>query len=206
MIRVFVVDDHPVVRQGLVALLEDEPDIQVVGTSDGRADAPDGVDVVLLDLEMPARDGLQWLGTSPGRVIVFTAYDDEERVLQALQAGAQGYLLKGASSEEILRAIHTVHEGGSYIEPRVAGKVLSRMRTPASRLALTPREQDVLAAMARGLSNKAIAAELGITERTVKFHAGGLFAKLGVETRAGAVAAALERRLIPPVRKDRMRD
>ncbi|HLH25416.1 MAG TPA: response regulator transcription factor [Chloroflexota bacterium] len=207
MIRVLVVDDHPVVREGLIAVLEDEADFQVVGAA---ATADDAValaarerpDVVLLDLELDGQDGVQALPrltATPGepRVLVFTAYDADERVFGALQAGAAGYLLKGAPTAEIARAIRAVAAGGSYLAPRVAAKVVAqvgRPRVPAGRL--SAREREVLRLVAAGQSNKQIARTLRIAERTVKFHVTSLFQKLGADNRAQAVARAAEQGLL----------
>ncbi len=206
MIRVLVVDDHPIVRQGLVSVLEDETDFAVVGAAE---DAETAValaaahrpDVVLLDLELPGQDGVaalpRLLAASPGaRVLVFTAYDTDERVLGAVRAGASGYLLKGAPTAELARAIRTVHAGGSALEPRVAVRLLAEVRAPhAPEPGLTAREGEVLRLVAEGLPNKAIARRLGITERTVKYHLASLFHKLEADNRAQAVARAAQQGL-----------
>ena len=207
MIRILVVDDHPVVREGLVAVLEDEPDFEVVGAA-GTADEAatfaqrNPPDVILLDLELPGGDGiaaLPRLAAGPGgpRALVFTAYDTDERVFGALEAGAAGYLLKGARRDEIARAIRAVAAGGSYLEPRVAARVVAHVggaRPGGSRL--SARERDVLHLVAAGQSNKQIARALGIAERTVKFHVTSLFHKLGADNRAQAVALAAEHGLL----------
>ena len=207
MIRILVVDDHPVVREGLVAVLEDEPDFQVVGAAGAAEEAVavaarERPDVVLLDLELPGLDGVEALPrltATPGhpRVLVFTAYDTDERVFGALQAGAAGYLLKGARTDEIARAIRAVAQGASYLEPRVAAKVVAQVGRPrpgAGRL--SPRERDVLRLVAAGQSNKQIARTLRITERTAKFHVTSIFQKLGADNRAQAVARAAEQGLL----------
>ncbi|HEU5318091.1 MAG TPA: response regulator transcription factor [Chloroflexota bacterium] len=217
MIRVAVIDDHPIVRDGLVAVLSDEPDFHVVGTADSAAAGArllerERPDVVLLDLEMPGADGVAalpaLLGAAPGvRALVFTAYDAEERVLGALRAGAAGYLLKGAPSDEIARAIRTVHGGESYLAPRVAATVLAQLSGarrgapaggagPDGAPALTERERQVLGLVAGGRSNKEIARALGITERTAKFHVTSLLNKLGADNRAQAAALAVQRGLL----------
>ena len=205
MTRVLVVDDHPVVREGLVSVLEDQPGIEVVGSLDSaeRAVAQVGrlrPDIVLLDLELPGMDGVtaipELLRASPASgVIVFTAYDTEERVLGAIRAGARGYLLKGASGQEIAAAIRTVESGGSHLAPRVASTVLAELGRPA-RPALSDREHEVLRLVADGLPTKQIARSLGITERTVKFHVASLMRKLDADNRAQMVAVAAQRGLL----------
>ncbi|MBV9544182.1 MAG: response regulator transcription factor [Chloroflexi bacterium] len=205
--RVLVVDDHPVVRQGLVAVLEDEADLQVVDSVASANEALSLVrreqpDVVLLDLEMPGLHGVDaipgLLEARPGLgILVFTAYDTDERVLGAIRAGARGYLLKGASGEEIARGIRAVSSGSSYLEPRIASTVLAAVQAPRqSSLALTQREREVLRLVADGLPTKQIARSLSITERTVKFHVSSIFRKLGADNRAQAVALASQRGLL----------
>jgi NarL family two-component system response regulator LiaR len=216
-IKVLVCDDHPIVREGIVAILETQPDIDVIGeVGDGseavtRA-AQGGVDVVLMDLQMAQMDGaeatrrIRALDGAP-RVLVLTAFDTDERILEAVQAGAQGYLLKGAKPAEIFDAVRVVHSGGSLLQPAVANSLL-RALTGASKAAaavtpagpdieqLTDREREVLVLIARGLRNKEIADKLFISERTVKFHANALYQKLNVTSRTEAVSFALQHRLI----------
>lgn len=206
-IHILVTDDHPVVREGLVAILSTQPDFAIVGdvasgqaTLDlARALRPD---IVLLDLEMPEMDGVETLRqlqrvAPETRVIIFTAFDTDERILSAVRAGAQGYLLKGAPRNDIFRAIRVVYSGGSLLEPMIAQKLLRQVsRETPSDTALTPRELDVLRLLARGLQNKEIAIELGITGRTTKFHVGSLLRKLGAGNRTEAVAIAAQRGLI----------
>ena len=207
MIHVLVVDDHPVVRQGLVAVLDDQPDLDVVGAAGSAEEAIDLVgrsrpDVVLLDLELPGIDGVaaipRLLERSPEtRVLVFTAYDTDERVLGAIRAGARGYLLKGAPVQEIVGAIRVVQAGGSQLEPRVAARLLSEVSAPRrSAGLLSERERQVLRLVAAGLPNKQIARSLAITERTVKYHVTQILTKLGAENRAQAVALAVQRGLL----------
>lgn len=206
-IRVLVIDDHPIVREGLVTVLSDQPGIVVSGAAGSAEEARQllrqtKTDVALLDLELPGASGLDalpdLLAASPQlRVLVFTAYDGEERVRRALKEGAKGYLLKGAPVAEIVRAIQTLHRGGMHLEARVAKQALTttgKLRRTSDQL--TDRECGVLKQAAAGLSNKQIASQLGITERTVKFHLTSIFLKLDAENRAQAVALALQRRLI----------
>ena len=208
MIRIAVADDHPVVREGLVAMLETEPDFQVVGTAATGAEAVALVaradpDVLLLDLELPELDGVGVLRrlTAEGarvRVIAFTVFDTDERIIGAVEAGAAGYLLKGAPRAELFAAVRTVAAGGSLLAAVASSAVLRRVRgqAPAAGPTLTPRERAVLEALARGLGNKQIAAQLGVSERTVKFHVSSLFAKLGAGNRTEAVTLAARAGLV----------
>jgi DNA-binding NarL/FixJ family response regulator len=210
-IRILVADDHPIVRDGLVAILSTQPDLDVVAEAgDGQEVlaqvAQSQPDVVLLDLEMPQLDGVETLRRlrerhPQTRVIIFTAFDTDERILAAVQAGAQGYLLKGAPRQEVFNAIRVVHEGGSLLQPVVASKLLRQMSAPAAGDAglvdpLTPREQEVLNYLAQGLQNKEIAQKLVISERTVKFHVSSILTKLEAGNRTEAVAVAAQRGLI----------
>ncbi|MDP9372065.1 MAG: response regulator transcription factor [Chloroflexota bacterium] len=209
MIRILVVDDHPVVRAGLVLMLGTQPDMEVVGEAGDGQEAVGRVaalapDVVLMDLEMPGLDGVEAIqrihaGGSEARILVLTAYDTDERILQAVQAGARGYLLKGAPRDEIFQAVRVVHGGGSLLQPAVATKLLDRvgdLLRGEREEALTERELQVLELMAKGYRNKEIARDLCITERTVKFHANILFQKLNVDSRTEAVSQALQRGII----------
>ena len=207
VIRVAVADDHPVVRDGLVAMLETQPDFVVVGTAGSGDEALTMVartdpDVLLLDLEMPRLDGvgvLRALAASSARVrvIVFTVFDTDERIIAAVEAGAAGYLLKGAPRADVFAAVRVVAGGGSLLAPLAASAVLRRVRgEPAVGPSLTPREQGVLEHLARGLGNKQIAAQLGISERTVKFHVSAVFTKLGAANRTEAVTRAAQAGLI----------
>jgi DNA-binding NarL/FixJ family response regulator len=207
VIRLLVIDDHPVVRQGLVGVLEDQPDFEVVGAYGSAREAIKHLprlapDVVLLDLEMPELDGVEaipeiLLARPTVGILVFTAYDTEERVLGAIRAGARGYLLKGASADEIARGVRAVHAGGSYLEPRVAARVTAQVQAPQrGGTTLSERERAVLRLVADGLPSKQIARELSITERTVKFHVNSIFLKLGADNRAQAVALAAQRGLL----------
>jgi DNA-binding NarL/FixJ family response regulator len=207
MIRVFVVDDHPIVRQGLVTVLEDEPDFAVVGAAGSAEEAVAQVerlrpDVALLDLELAGEDGVAVIpriaAASPKtRVLIFTAYDTDERVFGALEAGAKGYLLKGAPTEEIARAIRVVDAGGSHLAPRVAARLVAAVRTTRrGDGSLSAREDEVLRLIAVGLANKEIGRALSISERTVRFHVTSIFAKLGATSRTQAVALAIQRHLL----------
>jgi DNA-binding NarL/FixJ family response regulator len=208
-IRVAVADDHPVVREGLVAMLETQPDFEIVGSAATGTDALALVssadpDVLMLDLEMPALDGVGVLrqlrsASARVRVIVFTVFDTDERIIAAVEAGAAGYLLKGAPRTEVFSAVRVVAAGGSLLAPPATSAVLRRVRgesQPTTAPSLTPRERLVLEHLARGLGNKQIAAQLGITERTVKFHVSAVFAKLGAANRTEAVTRAAQAGLI----------
>jgi DNA-binding NarL/FixJ family response regulator len=197
------------VRDGLIAILSTQPDFAVVGAAGDGAEVVRQVeahhpDVVLLDLEMPTLDGVEALRQLRERApatqaIVFTAFDTDERILAAVRAGAQGYLLKGVPREEIFHAVRVVHAGGSLLEPVVASKLLRQIGAESSAPAppaLTPRELEVLRLLARGRQNKEIAAELGISSRTVKFHTSAVFRKLGAGNRTEAVAIAARDGLI----------
>ena len=209
-IRILLVDDHRIVREGLASMLGTQPDMCVVGEAGTGNEAIDQIvrlrpDIVLLDLEMPDLDGVSVLERvradfSDVRVIILTAYGTDERILDAVRAGAKGYLLKGAGLDEVLHAVRVAAMGGSLLEPKVAQRLLGSMerilRSGKVPTSLTDRERDILTCIARGLSNKAIGDELHLAERTIKFHATIIFQKLGVANRAEAVAKALRDRLI----------
>lgn len=209
MIRILIVDDHPIVREGLAAVLDAQEDMEVAGEA-GDGDEAVALfqqvepDIILMDLAMPGTDGVEAIRhirsiNSSAKVVVLTAYDTDDRIFQAVQAGARGYLLKGAPRDEIFRAIREVNNGGSLLEPAVASKLLSRvgdiLRGEGIEQ-LTPRELDILTLMARGLRNKEIASQLFITERTVKFHANAIYRKLDVSSRTEAVSKALRHGLV----------
>jgi|SRR5579872_2802703 len=207
MIRVLVVDDHPVVPEGIVTVLSEDPELDVVDAAATAQHAVEAVgetqpDVVLLDLELPDTPGVNVISSlkqraAGTRVLVFTAYETEERVLAAIRAGAAGYLLKGATSEELTRAIKVVASGGSYLEPAAARRVMAEVTSERRyRRLLSVREREVLELIATGQSNKQIARDLYITERTVKFHVGSILHKLGAANRAQSVALATERGLL----------
>ena len=202
-IRILIVDDHPVVRDGLAAMLNTQSDFEVVGEAgDGdeavRKVADGDPDVLLLDLEMPGVDGIETLQRLKqmnvrAKTIVFTVFDTDDRIVSAMRAGAMGYLLKGAPREDVFRAVRVVNEGGSLLEPAVASRFLDSINDPD---ALTARQKEVLSLIATGLLNKEIADRLYISERTVKFHVSEILAKLGAGNRTEAVAIATEKGLI----------
>lgn len=199
--RVVVVDDHPVVRAGLVGLLAGEDDVEVVGEAADGAQALEVVaavspDVVLMDLRMPVLDGAtatgRLLAANPGvRVVVLTTYESDADILRAVEAGAAGYLLKDASRADLIAAIRAAARGETVLAPSVATRLVDRMRRPHAADALSPRELEVLRLVARGLSNAEIGRELFISEATVKTHLLRAFAKLGVSDRTAAVTSAI---------------
>ncbi|MEJ5913102.1 response regulator transcription factor [Pseudokineococcus sp. 1T1Z-3] len=205
-LRVVVVDDHPVVRAGLVALLEGEPDLQVVAVAADGGDvvalaAEHEPDLVLMDLRMPRVDGVT--ATAALRralprvqVLVLTTYDTDADILRAVEAGATGYLLKDSPHAELVDAVRRAARGETVLAPPVAARLVSRVRQPAQE-PLTPREREVLALVARGLSNRQVAAELVVGEATVKSHLLRVFSKLGVDDRTAAVMTAIERGVLP---------
>ena len=206
-IDILIVDDHPVVRDGLVAILETQADFAVAGLAGGGAEAVKLAaelqpDVMMLDVEMPDMDGVATLEalSEAGlevRVIVFTVFDTDDRILSAVQAGAQGYLLKSAPRDELFAAIRVVNGGGSLLQPVVASKLLGRMREGSSGgVPLSKRELEVLQVLAQGLQNKEIADQLSIAERTVKFHVSAILRKLGAGNRTEAVSIASHRGII----------
>ncbi|MEU4351885.1 response regulator transcription factor [Streptomyces sp. NPDC023838] len=204
-IRVVVVDDHAVMRAGVIALLTNEPTIEIVGeASDGR----EGVDLVerlapdvaLLDLRMPVLDGVAATTEivalpTPTRVLILTTYDTDVEIERAVEAGAVGYLLKDTTREQLADAIRSAARGETVLAPKVAERLVARMRRPEP-VALTARERDVLRAVADGLSNAEIGRRLVIGEATVKTHLLRVFAKLDVNDRTRAVVVALERGLL----------
>lgn len=211
-IRILIVDDHPVVRDGLVAILSTQADFLVVSQAGNGREAIQCLkesqpDVILLDLEMPGIDGVETLRQmrqlNPHvRAIVFTAFDSDERIVTAVRAGAQGYLLKGAPRQALFTAVRLVHQGDSLLQPLVASDLLpTPAATPEAETAvlaesLTSRELEVLQQMALGLQNKEIAARLVISERTVKFHVSAILGKLGAGNRTEAVTLAVQQGLV----------
>jgi DNA-binding NarL/FixJ family response regulator len=205
VIRVLIVDDHPIVREGVSAVLERDRDIDVVGAAatldEGlRMAAELHPDVILLDLKLPDGDdagSVARFGQEGRGIVVFSAYDADEDVFRAIQGGARGYLLKGSPAADIAQAIRQVHAGESYLSPRIAAKLVKGVAQPRGRSGLlSARERGVLRLIAAGLSNRQIGETLSISERTVKFHVTAIFNKLGAENRAQAVALAAERGLL----------
>ncbi|MGW8226899.1 MAG: response regulator [Anaerolineales bacterium] len=211
-IQILIADDHPVVQDGLQAVLSTQVDFEITGVAGTgmevlRIVAAHEPDIVLLDLEMPGMDGLEVLKNLRRdhpkiKVIVFTAFDTDEQIVGAVKAGAKGYLLKGAPSQDLFEAIRTVSKGGSLLQPVVASKLIehvsgeSDLRRLEETVSLTERERQVLGQLALGKTNKEIAQELVITERTVKFHVSSIFSKLGVSNRTEAVTIAARKGLV----------
>jgi DNA-binding NarL/FixJ family response regulator len=206
-IRLLIVDDHPVVRDGLQGMLAGVPDFEVVGEAENGREAISRAeafhpDVVLMDLRMPGMDGVSAirLMTERGldvKVLVLTTYDTEGDVLPAIEAGATGYLLKDTPREELYRAVRAAATGEAVLSPPVASRLMGQMRE-GGREPPSEREMEVLRLVARGATNREIASRLFISEATVKTHLLHLFAKLGVGDRASAVAAAYENGLLTP--------
>lgn len=196
MIRILIVDDHSVVRRGLEQLLDSHPDMTVVGSA---ADGEQAVtmaaelqpDVILMDLSMPVLDGVQatkqiTAATPDVHVVVLTSFADQRRILDALAAGAAGYILKDADPDELVAAVQAAAEGGSPLHPKAARVLLDARRDDRSGRQLSAREEEVLRLVVEGLPNKRIARRLGITERTVKAHLTRIFQQLGVADRTQA--------------------
>ena len=211
-IRVLIVDDHAVVRQGLKAFLRVQDDIEFVGEAANGDEAVTQArsvqpDVILMDLVMPGMDGVETMrqlsaAGVDSKVIVLTSFAEDEQVLAAVKAGAAGYLLKDVQPQELGNAIRTVHAGDAQLHPSIASKLMREVAAAGSRHkeadALTARELDVLKALARGMSNKEIAAELGVAETTVKTHVSSILRKLQVADRTQAALYAVRERLADP--------
>jgi len=203
-IRILIVDDHPVVRAGLAGLLSSQPDFEVVGEAGNGAEALNMLErldpeVVLMDLRMPGMDGVTTIrrmrSQSKSQVLVLTTFDTDAEIVQAVEAGATGYLLKDVPREELFRAVRLTARGEAVLSPPVAARLLGRMRSPREEH-LSSRELEVLGLVAKGFSNKEIAKRLHISEATVKTHLLHTFGKLGVDDRTAAVTAALERGIL----------
>jgi DNA-binding NarL/FixJ family response regulator len=200
--RVLVVDDHALLRTGVANIINQEPDLQVVGEAGNGAEAVEAYerhrpDVTLLDLRMPVMEGVEAVRRirerdPNARVVVLTTYDTDDEIARALKAGAKAYALKDISADELVRCIRDVLAGKTYIAPAAAAKLAEGV----TRVRLTPRELAALRLMADGRANKEIASELGISERTVKTHLGHLFEKLGVTSRTEAIKIATRRGLV----------
>jgi two-component system NarL family response regulator len=205
MIRVAIVDDHPIVTDGVVANLRAATEIEVVATGVRAEDAiaiatAHRPDVLILDLELNGRSGLDAIpavkAASPQtRIVVFSAYAGEERVATAFERGADSYVLKGTPSDELVAVLRAVAAGGTLIPGEIAAQLARAVRQPR-RDRLTDREREILALLAEGLSNRAAGERLGIAERTVKFHVGEILARLGASNRAQAVAIAKARGIV----------
>ena len=209
-IRILIVDDHPIVRQGLAAVLEQEEDLSVVGEAANGLEAVARArelapNIILMDLQMPEMDGVGAIKQIIGEgldtgIIILTTYDTDDYIFHGLEAGARGYLLKDSPPKDVLKAIRTVYQGESLIQPRVAGRVLDRLgqlsREPLPENTLSRREIEVLAVMATGAANKQIASDLSIGQSTVKTHIVRIFNKLGVNGRTEAVAEAVKKGII----------
>jgi len=204
MIRILVVDDHPIVRSGIVTLLQTAEDVEVVGEASTGEEAVELAralqpDIVLMDLRLPGIDGdeatARILTTRPQtRVLILTTYESDDSILTAIEAGASGYLLKAAPQDEILAGVRAVARGEFALAPRIATLLVQRVKAPAP--SLSPRETEVLKLVAAGKSNPSIAAELFLSEATVKTHLLHVFEKLGVSDRTRAVTRAMELELL----------
>jgi DNA-binding NarL/FixJ family response regulator len=207
VIRVLLVDDHPVVRAGLRGMLAAEADIEVAGEAGSGPEAVAAIragayQVVLMDLRMPGGDGVtatsRIVGANPGvRVLVLTTYETDADILRAVEAGATGYLLKDATPAELASAVRAAARGETVLAPAVAERLVSHVRRPP-RESLSARETEVLARVAKGATNAEIGRELYISEATVKTHLLRAFGKLGVSDRTAAVTCAIERGILPP--------
>ncbi len=211
MISILVVDDHPVVREGLAAMLATQPDMRVIAeaSTGGKAIASSKEhfpDVIVMDLQLPDMDGADAIEKikadwPEARFLVLTSYDTDDRIIHAIRAGAQGYLLKGVPKDELFHAVRTIYQGGSLMGPGVATKLLDKVHTlgeepQTTSDRLSEREVAILRLVANGLRNKEIASELSISERTVKFHLNVIFQKLDASSRTEAVKVALQKGLI----------
>ncbi|MCX5051172.1 MULTISPECIES: response regulator [unclassified Streptomyces] len=208
LISLLIVDDHPVVRDGLRGMFESAPGFTVLGEASGGIEALDRAaaldpDVILMDLRMPGGGGVDAIAEltrrgARAKVLVLTTYDTDTDTLPAIEAGATGYLLKDAPRDELFTAVRAAAEGRTVLSPAVASRLVSAVRTPRppGNEPLSPREREVLALVAKGTSNREIARELFISEATVKTHLTHLYGKLGVNDRAAAVATAYERGIL----------
>jgi DNA-binding NarL/FixJ family response regulator len=203
-IRLLIVDDHPIVRDGLVSLFDRDPDFAVLGEAADGAEAVRQAralrpDVILMDLRMPGTDGLTATRelAADFRVLVLTTYDTDHHVLPAIEAGAAGYLLKDAPRDELVRAVRAAARGEAVLAPSVTALLMGRVRRPPPG-PLSARELEVLQLVADGATNREAAAKLFLTEATVKSHTLSIYTKLGVNDRASAVTEAFHRGLLTP--------
>jgi DNA-binding NarL/FixJ family response regulator len=209
--RILIVDDHAVVRKGIIMFLDTEPSIQVVGEAKDGQDAIQKAsllkpDVILLDLVMPNRDGVNTIAELKSccpstKIIILTSFDDEKNVTAAIKAGADGYLLKDADGEALLRAIQMVQTGGMPLHPAVTNyllKSLIQSKSAENQNQLTGREKEILLLVAKGLSNQGVAETLAISKGTVKVHMSNILSKLNASSRTEAVFSAAQRGLISP--------
>lgn len=210
-IRIIIADDHPIVRDGLISILETQDDFEIIGVAENGKETIELIsqsipDILLLDLEMPELDGVEVLQNiqKSGEIvntIVFTAFDTDERIVNAVKSGAKGYLLKGSPREELFEAIREIYNGGTLLQPIITSKLMEHISGGSegkdfSNPGLTERELQVLKLIAAGKPNKEIALDLVITERTVKYHVSSIFRKLDATNRTEAVNFAVKRHLI----------
>ena len=219
MIRLLIADDHIVMREGLSALIAEEENIEVVAQAANGEEAINMFhsahpDIILMDLNMPVIDGLEAIRTimktdPHAKILVLTSYSDEAKVFSAIQAGALGYLLKATSANELLKAIHEVYQGNSYLPPAIARQVIQGIQKPAQisesyAPTLTRREYNILELLAKGLSNKEMAASLTISERTVSGHVANILTKLNLENRTQAALYAQKMGINTDKEEDRL--
>ena len=203
-ITIFVADDHPIVREGLITILNTQQDFQIAGEALSGKEVVEGVlgckpDILILGLEMPGMDGIEIIkklneADSKTKTIIFTAYKTDDRIFSAFELGAKGYLLKGSPKEDIFGAIRNVYNGGTSVHPYVSDRLVKSVNQKLEKL--TPRELEVMKSRSKGITNKEIAYELFISERTVKFHISSIFGKLGAETRTEALSIAIQKGLL----------
>ena len=209
MIKLIIADDHNIIRQGLRLILETEDDFEIIAEASDGAEAltlcaKHRPDVVLMDLRMPGMDGLTAIEklreTQPEiAVVILTTFNEDELMLRGLQAGARGYLLKDTGRTALFDTIRAAARGETLLKPEIMARVLAKAGSPSkpsleksSNISLTDRELEVLKAVARGDRSKEVAVQLGISERTVKAHLGNIYSKLGVDSRAAAIAVAAQ--------------
>ena len=207
-IRVFVVDDHPMVRTGLAAAIGAQPDLELVGEAEDGREALSLIpllqpDVVLMDISMPRLDGIAAMGqlrqTMPStRFLMLTSSGEPVEVRRAMAAGASGYLLKNTSASDLAQMIRSANIGRRVLAPEIADAMITATLEPAPGADLTPRERELLTLMTRGLNNQEIAAELAVALATVKFHVTNILSKLHVDNRTEAVLKALRHKIVPP--------